>query len=186
MSFGKPSDSTVWMGYPEAMPSQLYFGSIVPEVQSVFADIPIVSVGIVALSLATFFIALARLNRAILNVLLAGLFIFAAGILDLLNVVLCESTHNRTIRSLAVSTSVSLSLASGFKYWFLYRKSSQPSRYDRLASPKQQRHGGNDDTRLNREIWSKDEKVQIYAAWSRLGLGVGPVLKFLVWSLILM
>ncbi|KAM0753687.1 hypothetical protein T439DRAFT_353470 [Meredithblackwellia eburnea MCA 4105] len=117
------------------------------ETQVVLASIPLLALGFAGFALAGFQISISRVNRAFLDLALAVLSAFAAGVLQLFNVLQCELQGRSSMgHPLLVAQGIGIATFITFTFFFLFRRTQHPFMGERpraqLPEPSTTPHGG--------------------------------------------
>jgi hypothetical protein len=106
---------------------QTLSGRVTDSRDQTLAQMPFVAIGMLTLAIGILALMNTRLNRALLDILVAGFAALAASIFALANLVSCEKMPTPN-RGLSITTAAVLALVLAFKLFYILRLSDQPGR----------------------------------------------------------
>lgn len=74
------------------------------------------------IGLATILLSMERMNRAILNILIATIVLFIAAIIDLFDILRSEGDSTSRTKSIGIAVALFLSAGSSLRFFFLHRR----------------------------------------------------------------
>ncbi|TFK57304.1 hypothetical protein OE88DRAFT_1730683 [Heliocybe sulcata] len=169
------------------------------SLNTVLAEIPLFSVGILAFAVVTFLAFTRRLHLVSAYVVASALVGFLAGILDLINLLNNVNTDSRSIQktlqtmaSVVVAREIFLSISVGLRFMFFWAfVAERPRGEGALPSPPEgerpsfmHMNSMSSDISLHSGSWDRWGMVGLVLKWSLLGVAVAIPILQMIWRIV--